>query len=108
MKGVPPKPTIMSTFQDVPLLSLFSPLQAGKTDCYSETIYHLLIKVVKGAVGKGVTSIIIDGVAQEEKWIKLVDDNVRQIISFSDVELCSSCFTITIFSIMYCYGCLFR
>jgi cyclic beta-1,2-glucan synthetase len=40
---------------------------------YRETVYH--IRVVQGASRKGETRITLDGVAQEDQWINMVNDN---------------------------------
>jgi cyclic beta-1,2-glucan synthetase len=47
---------------------------------YRETIYHINIKVLQGQAGEGVTSVTVDGVMQEERWINLVDDNIEHSV----------------------------
>jgi cyclic beta-1,2-glucan synthetase len=40
---------------------------------YRETIYHIKVAQIAGG---GATTVTIDGVAQEDKWIALVDDHI--------------------------------
>jgi len=42
---------------------------------YRKTIYHITIKALEEPAGDGATNIIVDGVMQEYKWIRLVDDH---------------------------------
>jgi cellobiose phosphorylase len=50
---------------------------------YRETIYHINVKVLQGPAGAGATSVIVDGVMQEDKWINLKDDNIEHSVELA-------------------------
>ncbi len=71
---------------------LISPCLPGGWDCfkvhyrYRETMYHINIRVSQVPAGEYASILTVDGIMQEDKWIKLVDDNIEHFVEITVVR----------------------